>query len=108
MYSEHDIEKIKKIILNIFKPRKIILFGSYALDNVNNHSDIDIMILLKKQIDRKTKLRKLYKLRRLFFKFDYEVDIILNTVNHYEDYKNYIGSINYSVYHDGKIIWTRN
>jgi len=108
MYSKQDIEKLIEIILKVLSPEKIILFGSYATGNHKNDSDIDLMILMKEKIDRREKLKKMYELRNLFFEQDFEVDLILNSVRHFNDYKNYVGSINYSVDKEGKVLWTRN
>ncbi len=108
MYSKQDIEKLIEIILKVLSPEKIILFGSYATGNHKNDSDIDLMILMKEKIDRREKLKKMYELRNLFFEHDFEVDLILNSVRHFNDYKNYVGSINYSVDKEGKVLWTRN
>ena len=108
MYSKQDIEKLVELILQVLSPEKIILFGSYATGNHKNDSDIDLMILMKEKIDRREKLKKMYELRNLFFEQNFEVDLILNSVRHFNDYKNYFGSINYSVDKEGKVLWTRN
>ena len=108
MYSKQDIEKLVELILQVLSPEKIILFGSYAIGNCTEESDIDLMILMNKKIDRKEKQKKMYELRTLFFDYGFEVDLILNSVTHFNDYKNYIGSINYSVNKDGKELWTKN
>lgn len=108
MYTNEDIEKVKSLVLKVLKPEKIILFGSYATGNCNNDSDVDIMILVKEKMTRKQKLKNLYQLRSLFFDNDFEVDLILNDLKHFEDYKNLIGSINYSVAREGEVLWTKS
>ncbi len=51
MYSQKDFELIRKIILKrIENTKQIYLFGSYAQSNANKKSDIDIVILLNKEI----------------------------------------------------------
>ena len=108
MYSKQDIEKLIELILQVLSPEKIILFGSYATGKYKEESDIDLMILLNKKIDRKEKQKKMYELRTLFFDYGFVVNLILNSVTHFNDYKNYIGSINYSVNKYGKELWARN
>jgi len=107
MYSQKDIEKIKEIILSIIKPFKIILFGSYAKNEVNLESDIDIMVLLNKEITRKQKLSLFFKIQKELLHFDYDVDIVIKNVSEFEKYKKFIGTINYDVAKEGKILWTK-
>ncbi len=49
MYSKQDIEKLVELILQVLSPKKIILFGSYAIGNCTEESDIDLMILIKSE-----------------------------------------------------------
>ncbi|HHE38546.1 MAG TPA: nucleotidyltransferase domain-containing protein, partial [Candidatus Cloacimonetes bacterium] len=73
MYSNNDINKIKDIILSVVQPEEIILFGSYVDDSYNDESDIDIMVLLQKELLRKEKLQYLRNLYLAFFKNNLEV-----------------------------------
>ena len=107
-YSKKDIEKAKNIILKVLNPEQIILFGSYATGKFNDKSDIDLMVLVEEEMTRKEKKKKLFSIRSLFFDWDLEVDLIINNLQHFNDYKNYIGSINYSVHREVKILWTKN
>ena len=108
MYSNNDIDEVKNIILGVVQPEEIILFGSYIDDSYNDESDIDIMVLLQKELLRKEKLQYLRNLYLAFFKNNLEVDIILKSKKKYEETKKYIGTINYEVSRNGKTIWKRN
>lgn len=55
------INKIVNQIVNVANPQKVILFGSYVDGNLNEDSDIDILVVksnIKSKIDEYTKIRK--------------------------------------------------
>lgn len=62
------IEKAKlfaEVILGSFRPKEIILFGSYSKGNWTENSDIDIAVIFDKIDEDKFKLTaNLFKLRR--------------------------------------------
>ncbi|MEA2103865.1 MAG: nucleotidyltransferase domain-containing protein [Candidatus Cloacimonadota bacterium] len=107
MYKNEDINIIRDTILKEINPFQILLFGSYATGKQNEDSDIDLMILVKQKITRKEKLNILFKLEKRFLKLKYDIDIILKNWTEFNRYKKYIGTINYDVSREGKIIWTK-
>jgi len=44
MITQAQIDEIKKRIVENFKPKKIILFGSYANGRLTEDSDLDLLI----------------------------------------------------------------
>lgn len=48
MILMRDIKRYCDAIAAAFKPRKIILFGSYAYGRPNEDSDVDVMIVMPK------------------------------------------------------------
>lgn len=58
---EQKIPEIKEKILKEIKPKKIILFGSYAWGKPTEDSDVDLFIIKeseKRRIDRAREVRK--------------------------------------------------
>ena len=108
MYEMKDINIIRDTILKEINPFQIVLFGSYATGMQNDNSDIDLMILLKEEITRKEKLNLLFKIEKRFLNLDYDIDIILKTFKEYNKFKKYIGTINYDVARERKVLWTKN
>ncbi len=49
---ENKIKKITDRIVKNINPDKIIVFGPYAYGNPNNDSDLDLLIILKKDYPR--------------------------------------------------------
>jgi uncharacterized protein len=107
MYKNKDLEIIIKVILAEIEPSQIILFGSYARGDQHELSDIDLMILTEENISRTQKLELIYKLQKAFLDLNYKIDLVLKNLGDYNKYKNYIGTINYSVSQKGKVLWTR-
>ena len=108
IYTKHDLDNIKDAILAEVTPNRIILFGSYASGNQNYSSDIDIMILMNEEISRTEKLNLLYRIERKLLYLKYPIDLVLKSITQFNEYKNYIGTINYDASKYGKILWTKN
>jgi predicted nucleotidyltransferase len=52
---QNELKRILKIIIEEYKPFKVILFGSMAQDSINEWSDIDLLIIKeskKRYLDR--------------------------------------------------------
>ena len=67
-----ELEKIKEILVEEFKPFFIILFGSYAKEMQNSESDIDIAIFAKNKTKKDTFTMK-QKLERIAMR---DVDLV--------------------------------
>ena len=107
MYEKEELNEIRDVILSEIEPFQIVLFGSYATGKQNEDSDIDLMILIKEVITRKEKLNILFNIEKRFLKLKYDIDIILKNWNEFNKYKKYIGTVNYDVSREGKILWTK-
>jgi predicted nucleotidyltransferase len=66
------IRTITQKIVNEYKPKKIILFGSYAYGNPTEDSDIDLLII--KDTNEKSMQRWLM-VRRILREFIFEISI---------------------------------
>ena len=105
MYNEKDFEIIKNTILEEITPYQILLFGSFAKGLQNEYSDIDLMVLLKEKISRKEKLNTIFRIENRFLDLDYRIDLILKNLQDFNEYKDYIGTVNYDIAREGKILW---
>ena len=107
MYQKKDLEIVKDVILGEMTPYQIILFGSYATGRQDEFSDLDVMILTKKVLNRKYKMELLYRLQKKFLYLGYSIDLIIKNWQDFEKFKDYIGTINYDVGREGKVLWTK-
>jgi len=62
------IEKVKQysqLVTDVFQPKMIVLYGSYAKGTAREESDIDVAVVFDSiESDYWEKIHKLYKLRR--------------------------------------------
>jgi len=105
MYSPKDFDFIKNVILEKIKGTKsIYLFGSYVTNKANNESDIDIAILLNKQIDWKERKNILNYLYRKTSENGLDVDFIVKTESSFNEEK-LLPTLSQVIHKEGKILW---
>jgi len=102
--SEDVLNKIVRRILKVYKADKIILFGSAATDRMTPDSDIDLLIVKKGVKDR---LIESVKIRSALNGFNYPFDVIVMTLDRFEETKNYIGGLAYPANKYGKVIYAK-
>jgi uncharacterized protein len=55
MITQDVIEEVKRRLVEVYKPSKIYLFGSYAWGTPNEDSDLDILIVVDESDERPIK-----------------------------------------------------
>jgi predicted nucleotidyltransferase len=107
MYSELDFAKVRDIVLNdVPSAVGIILFGSYARGIAQASSDIDIMILVEKDLEWRTRREVLNRIYRDTAEKGYLVDFLLKTKARFEEDK-LLPTLSRTVSEDGKILWMK-
>ena len=89
--------------LKPLKPVKIILFGSYAYGEPNEHSDLDICVVER---DYKNKWEEKKKIRKALSFIDLPKDILNPTLEEYEFYKKEPGSVYKDIEEKGIVLWS--
>ncbi|MGB9813722.1 MAG: nucleotidyltransferase domain-containing protein [Thermovenabulum sp.] len=84
IYTE-EIDKIKKQIMEKFKPVDIFLFGSYAKGLITKKSDIDICVIMDIKKEEKREMA-----RRILIEVECEsdLDVVVYTLEEWEKYKD--------------------
>ncbi len=93
-------------------PFKIILFGSYANGNSNEHSDIDLLVILDDNNVAETYTERLNKkifVRNLVFEINQKMplDILVYSKAELEKIKHYGNSFVEEIEKTGKIIYEK-
>ena len=91
--------------LRPYDPEKVIVFGSYARGDIDEYSDIDLVII------KKTKKRFLQRLIEVAKLIDNElgnVDVLVYTPAEFERMIEYENSFIETVLKEGKIIYEKN
>jgi predicted nucleotidyltransferase len=108
MYSTRDFETIRDIIISAVPGvDSIFLFGSYAKDTAREQSDIDIAILLEREMnwrERKRILNRLYSDTSLR---GYNVDFLFKLAEKYRSDSS-LPTISRVISREGRLLWTKN
>ncbi|MBI3533930.1 MAG: nucleotidyltransferase domain-containing protein [Deltaproteobacteria bacterium] len=102
MISQDVIYEVKERLIQAAKPKKIILFGSYASGNPNFDSDLDIMVV---EQSVSNKFQEMIHLRRALRGLKIPVDIVVIAMHEYEKRSTVPGTIYYWAKKDGKILY---
>lgn len=102
MINEQLLAEAVNRLVNKFHPHKIILFGSQAKGNANNHSDIDFLVICPLSNKR----------RRLMLEMDLALeglglarDIVILTPEEFERDRSIPGTIARPASLEGKVLY---
>ena len=89
-------------VLSVLPVERIILFGSAASGHMNKDSDVDLLVLGRNVANaREESVRIRGHLRGLGYPFD----VIVMSLERFEETKNVIGGIAYPANKEGKVIY---
>lgn len=103
MISQKQIQKILKIIVEKYKPEKIILFGSYAYGYPSKDSDLDLLIVKDINLPRYKRAREIRKY--LWGITDIPKDIIVYTQKEIDDWAEVKEAFITNIVKNGKILY---
>ncbi|MDI9338187.1 MAG: nucleotidyltransferase domain-containing protein [Alphaproteobacteria bacterium] len=104
MISELQIQNVVKKIANIYKPHKILLFGSYSKNTYDETSDLDILIIKDTDLPRHKRSIQIWnELKKEKIKFP--IDILVYTNQEIENELHTKYSFIYEVFKTGKIVY---
>ena len=110
MKLSHEIsESIKKRLVSLFGPTKIVIFGSYATGHATAQSDVDILMLVAddKLSDRDSVLKGRLAIREVLRGKNLPFDFIVETDEAFNRYKDMKGSIQYEIDRQGLVLYER-
>jgi len=102
---EKAVEVIKEEIENKgLKVIKIILFGSRARGDAKEDSDWDFLVVVDKKLSFNQKWDIIINIKRELAKLKIPNDIIINSIEEFEERKNNVGYITYYAVREGKTL----
>ena len=104
MDTEQSIKNMVGKIAELFKPERIILFGSQAYGQPTADSDIDLMVIMRTEAPPH---KRAIPIRRALKGLGPANDIIVKTPEEFERFKDIIGTIVYPAAHQGKVLYER-
>jgi predicted nucleotidyltransferase len=102
MLSKKDIEQIKNKIVSELRPQKIYIFGSYARENADEESDIDILVIMNTLLNPH---QRNLQVKRLFPRRSFSMDAFVYTPEEALRYQNIPGTVLNSAVTRGKLLY---
>ena len=99
------LEAITTRITEALRPQKIILFGSWAREEHNAQSDIDLLIIHDSNLPRP---QRYAEVRRLFWGMNVPLDILVYTPEEFARYQDVPGSFTNTVAREGKVLYVES
>ena len=62
MITNKQIKEVTDIIVEEIQPEKVLLFGSYVSGTPDKHSDIDIIVVVNKELEKKERTEDVVRL----------------------------------------------
>ena len=103
--GKNTIQAIAQLIVERFNPEQIILFGSHARGEVGEHSDVDLLVVLRAdvgQVQRGNPIR-----RAIAEHFVLPVDVIIRSPEVLAAQRNDPYSFIHKVLQEGEVLYER-
>jgi predicted nucleotidyltransferase len=109
LITSKQIQEVTDIIVEEIQPEKVLLFGSYASGLPDLHSDVDIIVVVNKELEKKSRMEAMMRLNLktalpyLLFPKDFK----MYSVNEYNELKKNKFSFLYSALQNAKTLYER-
>ncbi|MEW6717674.1 MAG: nucleotidyltransferase domain-containing protein [Chloroflexota bacterium] len=103
--TEELLTEIRKRIVDTFAPERVILFGSYAEGRVTSDSDLDLLVVTERPLDREERLART---QGLFLDMTLPVQVITISRQEFEETRDVIGGIAYPATKYGRVIYEKS
>jgi len=102
---QQKIDAMTRRIARLFHPERIILFGSHARGTATADSDVDLLVVMP--VEREKKLAKELEIRQALHSIRVPKDIIVTTPEDFAWRKDVVGTIEYPAIHEGTVVYAR-
>jgi predicted nucleotidyltransferase len=93
------LKRLVSIIVPLVHPKRIILFGSAARGQMKEHSDLDIMVVVRNGQHRRRTAKRIYM---NLWGIEYVIDIVVITEEDIEKYRENPYMVIFHALKDGK------
>lgn len=101
--TSEKVQNAIKRIVEVSRPRKLILFGSYVRGNMNLNSDLDILVVTGDDIENPRK--ESVRIRRALKGIVMSMDILVVPESKLEELTNVPGLIYREAMRDGEVVY---
>lgn len=108
MHGQTDFQAIKNLVIETVPTVKsIFLFGSYAKGTAQEQSDIDIAILLEKDLQWRERNALLNRLYKDTSQRGYNVDFLLKSADKFRA-ESELPTLARVILREGRLLWTKS
>ena len=104
MIDQVLIERVAKTIATRLQPEKIVLFGSWAWGEPDEHSDLDILVIKRSSLRRDRRAREVSE---LFASRTFPLDVLVYTPTEVERCSKMKGSFVRYILENGRTLYER-
>lgn len=105
MKSDKAVNRMVKRIVSLFKPQKVILFGSYARRDASSDSDVDLLVVMDVEGSKRAKQ---LEIRKALHDIRVPKDVIVTTPKDFEWRKGVSGTIERPAHIEGRILYVKS
>lgn len=109
--SSYDLslmEQMLKIIVEVAKPERVILFGSRARGTARDDSDYDFLIIDAKPFDKnRSRLQKISKVSRALAPLRVSTDLLLNSTDEVNYWSQSLNHVIGRAVREGNVLYER-
>jgi predicted nucleotidyltransferase len=99
---ETTLDSAVRRIISAVHPLKIVLFGSAARDQLNPHSDLDLLVVVPPGTHRRKTAQKIY---RHLIGVDFPVDVVVVTEEDIAQFKGHSGMVIRPALEEGQVLY---
>jgi uncharacterized protein len=105
MLNDKVIQQITSSVLKVSDPKKIIMFGSYAREEANEHSDLDLLVIEQGVVDRG---KEMIKIRNAIGDIGVGVDVLVYSEEHVNEWEHVRSTLIHQALKEGKILYEKS
>lgn len=99
---QDTVARITDVLVRAARPKRIILFGSRARGGAAEGSDIDLMVVEERPVNR---FAEMVRLNRLLRSFDIPIDLLVVSEEKFQYWRDTPGNVYFEAASDGAILY---
>lgn len=105
MLSDKILQQITLRVLKVSDPKKIVMFGSYAREEADENSDLDLLIIEQGTVDRG---KEMIKIRNAIGDVGMGVDVVVCPETDVNEWGHVRNTLIHQALKEGKVLYERS
>lgn len=103
MVTPEKVEKAIRRIVEVSRPKKLILFGSYVRGEIKENSDLDVMVITGEEVQNSRE--ESIRIRQALRGISMSMDILVITESRLKELGGVPGLIYYEALKEGEVVY---